>query len=90
MPTTTRQSASATSGGLTLIASEDLGFAPVDMDVRIAFREALRKIEEAGNKIRYDNPGLTSSASTWANTATYDIWQHKGATSSSAEQSRVE
>ncbi len=66
--------------GLTFIASEDLGFAPVDMDVRHAFREALLKIENAGNTIQHDNPGLTSSSKTWVITATTDIWKHKKTT----------
>lgn len=72
---------------LALIASEDLGFAPVDRDVRNAFRAALLKIENAGNKVKYDHPGLTSSATTWVTTATYDIWQHKGSTKSSSVSS---
>jgi len=59
------------------IVSEDLGFAPVDADIRSAFREAVAKIENAGNTVKYDHPGLTSSAVTWATTATYDMWKHK-------------
>ncbi len=77
------------SSTLSLIASEDLGFAPVDRDVRHAFREALYKIENAGNTIRYDNPGLTSSASIWGTTAAYDVWQHKGSSGSSAEHDNM-
>ncbi len=63
---------------LSIIVSEDLGFAPVDTDIRIAFREAVGKIESAGAVVKYDNPGLTSSAVTWVTTATYDMWKHKG------------
>ncbi len=63
--------------GLSLIASENLGFAPVDQDVRHAFRETIGKIQTAGNTVKFDHPGLTSSAATWAITATYDMHQHK-------------
>ena len=75
---------------LALIASEDLGFAPVDTDVRNAFRAALLKIENTGNKIKYDNPGLTSSSATWVTIATYDMWKHKGTTKSSTNSSTAQ
>ncbi len=60
-----------------LIASEDLGFAPVDQGVRKAFKQVIEKIQAAGHKVKDDNPGLTSSAATWAITATFDMYQHK-------------
>ncbi len=60
------------------IATEDLGFAPLDDDVRFAFRSAIEKLQFAGHQIQYDNPGLVSSVVPWAVTATHDMWQHKG------------
>lgn len=60
------------------IVSEDLGFAPVDDDVRAVFRSIIEKIQSAGFEIRNDNPGLTSSVVPWAITATNDMFEHKG------------
>jgi Asp-tRNA(Asn)/Glu-tRNA(Gln) amidotransferase A subunit family amidase len=60
-----------------LIASENLGFAPVDHDVQNAFNKTLAIIEQAGHPIVHDHPGLHSSVVTWAVTATYDMWEHK-------------
>jgi Asp-tRNA(Asn)/Glu-tRNA(Gln) amidotransferase A subunit family amidase len=62
---------------LSLIVSEDLGFAPLNDDVRVAFRAAIDKISTAGHTIKYDNPGLLSSVSTWAITATADMFKYK-------------
>ena len=59
-----------------LIYSEDLGFAPVDTDVREAFRNAIDLMRQDGFKLVDDNPGLTSSAITWAVTASYDAAEH--------------
>ena len=61
----------------TVVASVDLGFAPVDDDVRAAFSEALERFTEAGFRIRHDSPGLKSSVVTWATLATRDMWNHK-------------
>lgn len=60
-----------------LIASVDLGFAPVDDDVRRCFGQALARIAECGHTIHHDNPGLRSSVVTWATLATRDMWEHK-------------
>lgn len=59
-----------------IIFSEDLGFAPVDTDVREAFRNAIELIREDGFSLVDDNPGLPSSAITWAVTASYDAAEH--------------
>ncbi|MFT7555252.1 MAG: Asp-tRNA(Asn)/Glu-tRNA(Gln) amidotransferase A subunit family amidase [Planctomycetota bacterium] len=55
-----------------VIVSEDLGFAPVDPDVRKAFRAVIEKIHNSGIKTIEDQPGLHSSVVTWAVTASYD------------------
>ena len=68
-----------------IIASEDLGFAPVDADVRAGFRSAMEKIQTAGYSIKHDNAGLTSSVVPWAITATKDMWDHKGQSLTSSE-----
>ena len=60
-----------------VIASENLGFAPVDHDVHAAFHQTLKLLESAGNQVVHDNPGLHTSVVTWAVTATYDMWEHK-------------
>jgi Asp-tRNA(Asn)/Glu-tRNA(Gln) amidotransferase A subunit family amidase len=62
---------------LTVIVSEDLGFAPVNDDIRAVFKAAINKISAAGNTVKYDNPGLHSSVSTWAITASSDMHKHK-------------
>ena len=59
-----------------IIYSEDLGFAPVDTDVREAFREVIDKLRQSGFKLVDDNPGLQSSVVTWAVTACYDAAEH--------------
>lgn len=64
-----------------LIVSENLGFAPLDTDVRRAFQAVIDKLATAGARIIDDNPGLPSSVITWAITATFDAVQHaKGKT----------
>lgn len=60
--------------GQKIIVSEDLGFAPVDDDVRFTFRKIIRTLEEAGVEIVYDHPNLPSSVVAWATTAHYDSW----------------
>jgi Asp-tRNA(Asn)/Glu-tRNA(Gln) amidotransferase A subunit family amidase len=55
-----------------VIFSEDLGFAPVNNDVREAFRGAVEKMRLADFQMIEDNPGLSSSVKTWAVTACYD------------------
>ncbi len=55
-----------------IIYSRDLGFAPVDADVRAAFDAAIGKIKNAGFNLVEDNPGLGSSVVTWAVTACFD------------------
>jgi Asp-tRNA(Asn)/Glu-tRNA(Gln) amidotransferase A subunit family amidase len=59
-----------------IIYSEDLGFAPVDTDVREAFRNVIDKLQQSGFKLVDDNPGLQSSVVTWAVTACYDAAEH--------------
>ncbi len=61
-----------------LIVSEDLGFAPVNQDIRAIFKTTINKINIAGATTIEDNPGLFSSVVTWATIATNDMWQHKG------------
>ncbi len=60
----------------TIVYSEDLGFAPVDTDVREAFRDVIDKLKQSGFKLADDNPGLQSSVVTWAVTACYDAAEH--------------
>ena len=55
-----------------IVYSEDLGFAPVNTDVREAFRGVVNKMRQADFQMIEDNPGLTSSVETWAVTACYD------------------
>ena len=68
--------ASSTDSDSTLIYSEDLGFAPVDSDVREAFRAVIEKLEHTDFELVADNPGLHSSVVTWAVTASYDAAEH--------------
>lgn len=55
-----------------IVFSEDLGFAPVNSDVRKAFRGVVNRMQQADFQMIEDNPGLTSSVETWAITACYD------------------
>ncbi|MCP4232208.1 MAG: amidase, partial [Aestuariibacter sp.] len=55
-----------------VIYSDDLGFAPVDEDVRQAFFQVIEKMQKAGYETIKDTPGLPSSVITWAVTASYD------------------
>ncbi len=55
-----------------IIYSEDLGFAPVDQDVRDAFRRVVELMRADGFGLVNDDPGLTSSVKTWAVIASYD------------------
>ncbi len=55
-----------------IVYSEDLGFAPVNTDVREAFLGVVDKMRAADFQMIEDNPGLTSSVKTWAVTACYD------------------
>ena len=59
-----------------IVFSEDLGFAPVNNDVREAFRDVVERLRNDGFTMVDDNPGLTSSVVTWAVTATYDAAEH--------------
>jgi Asp-tRNA(Asn)/Glu-tRNA(Gln) amidotransferase A subunit family amidase len=52
-------------GDLRVVASEDLGFAPLDDDVRRAFRAALDGLVGAGADIVHDAPGRGSSVAVW-------------------------
>ena len=55
-----------------IVYSEDLGFAPVDNDVRETFRQVIGMMQQADFDLVEDNPGLPSSVITWAVTACYD------------------
>ena len=55
-----------------IIYSEDLGFSPVDADVRAAFNQVLDLMRAARLELVEDKPGLPSSVRTWAITASYD------------------
>ena len=57
-------------GSLRVVVSEDLGFAPLDADVREAFRAAVARLAAAGVEVEYANPGLRSSVEVWAAIAT--------------------
>jgi Asp-tRNA(Asn)/Glu-tRNA(Gln) amidotransferase A subunit family amidase len=59
-------------GGLRIVVSEDLGFAPVDEDVREAFRRTVALLESAGVAVIEDTPGLVSSVQTWSAIAVAD------------------
>jgi len=54
---------------LRVAVSDDLGFAPLDDDVRRAFRVAVDRLADAGVQIVEDTPGLVSSMQTWSNLA---------------------
>lgn len=56
-------------GALRVVASEDLGFAHVDDDVRRVFREAIARLRAAGVDVVDDAPGLPSSVRPWATIA---------------------
>ncbi len=56
--------------GLRVVVSEDLGFAPLDDDVRRAFRAVVARLEAAGARVIEDTPGLDSSVATWSTIAT--------------------
>jgi len=57
---------------LRLVVSADLGFAPVDDDVRRAFRATVARLESAGATLVEDTPGLGSSVQTWSAIAVAD------------------
>ena len=59
-----------------VVVSEDLGFAPVNADVRVAFRALVEQMVTQGADVIEDKPGLPSSVVTWAITATFDAHQH--------------
>ena len=59
-----------------IIISENLGFAPVNEDVLLAFRDVVARMQHAGCQVVEDNPGLTSSVVTWAVTASFDAAEH--------------
>jgi amidase len=52
--------------------SEDLGFAPVDDDVRRAFRGVVERLAASGAAILEASPGLASSVRTWSAIAVAD------------------
>lgn len=66
-----------TISGRKIVVSEDLGFAPLDADVRHGFFSLIDILDNAGAEIVFDHPGLRSSVQTWGITATYDAWKHQ-------------
>jgi len=60
---------------LVIVASEDLGMALVDADVRSSFRSALASLRSAGVTVIEDSPGLPSSVETWAAIAAYEAYR---------------
>jgi Asp-tRNA(Asn)/Glu-tRNA(Gln) amidotransferase A subunit family amidase len=54
---------------LVVVASEDLGFAHLDDDVRIAFHRTIDTLRAVGTTVVDDHPGLHSSVRTWATIA---------------------
>jgi Asp-tRNA(Asn)/Glu-tRNA(Gln) amidotransferase A subunit family amidase len=54
---------------LRVVASEDLGFAHLDDDVRRMFRDAIARLRAAGVEVVEDAPGLPSSVRVWATIA---------------------
>ena len=69
-----------------IVYSEDLGFAPVDDDVRSTFRQVIGKLQHAGSNLIEDHPGLTSSVVTWATTASYDAAENARGKSVDSDQ----
>jgi Asp-tRNA(Asn)/Glu-tRNA(Gln) amidotransferase A subunit family amidase len=59
-------------GGMRVAVSEDLGFAPLDDDVRSAFRATVGRLADAGAKIVIDSPGLGTSVAVWSAIALAD------------------
>jgi len=55
---------------LRVVASEDPGSAPVDDDVRKAFRAVVARLDAAGARVIEDAPGLDSSVAAWSTIAT--------------------
>jgi amidase len=55
---------------LRAVVSEDLGFAPLDADVRRAFGALIGRLESSGVELIEDDPGLGSSVEPWAVIAT--------------------
>jgi Asp-tRNA(Asn)/Glu-tRNA(Gln) amidotransferase A subunit family amidase len=51
---------------LRVVVSDDLGFAPLDDDVRRLFRAAIDRLADAGVRIVEDAPGLMSSVNVWS------------------------
>ena len=55
---------------LRAVVSEDLGFAPLDDDVRRVFRAVVGQLEDAGARLIEDTPDLGSSVIAWSTIAT--------------------
>jgi len=60
------------------VVSEDLGHAPVDDDVRRAFRSAVDRLADDGLITIEASPGLPSSVEVWAAIAAADAWHADG------------
>jgi Asp-tRNA(Asn)/Glu-tRNA(Gln) amidotransferase A subunit family amidase len=64
---------------LRALVSEDLGFAPLDDDVRLAFRAVVGRLDDAGAELVEGTPGLGSSVVTWSTIATAEARYSEGA-----------
>ena len=62
-------------GSLRVVVSEDLGFAPLDDDVRRAFRAAVGRLAAAGVQVVDDAPGLGTSVHAWSAIALADAYR---------------
>ncbi|MEH6576544.1 MAG: amidase [Amphritea sp.] len=60
--------------GMKIIVSEDLGFAPIDDDVRQTFRQTVKRLKAAGAEVINDHPHLPTSVVAWATSAHFDSW----------------
>ena len=61
-----------------IVVSSDLGFAPLDNDVRQCFEQSISILSNSGMNLHTDNPELSSSAQVWSTLASYDMWTCKG------------
>jgi len=59
-------------GDLRVVVAGDLGFAPVDDDVRRALRAKVARLESTGATLIEDAPGQGSSVQTWSAIAVLD------------------
>lgn len=58
-----------------VVASDDLGFAQLDEDVREVFRSSIAALRAVGVTVLDDSPGLPSSVETWAAIAAVEAFR---------------